>query len=370
MSFAKIWRALRDRVRLSYNMLRWRFKPDGDVKDFAFARLRHLVIAKMDGKLGDSQVITPFINILRRECQQLAVTVICTPNVAPIYHDILGLQTVEVPNKAQPHQVQEALNRAQALFAIPVDALLTTEPNFRSRDLCLNFLLKPAYLIGIEDRSGTVNINLKASSFGKHITEYFADLLTAGGIPESSQDPDYVPLYTQKEADLAAGVIVKPCLGIAPYGASSHRRLSDAVLQDLLQFVAEKTFFNAALLFKPSAHLMQSAAELLGDRLLALPGMTTVLEYAALIGKCSVILTVDSAAVHLANGSRVPAFCLYGGLDPDGIKRWGPAPFASECTAYSKQGCAIDELSFADFQPVFFDFLHRQFHNELTKFRE
>ena len=369
MSLGKRWRALRDRVRLSYNLHRWGFKPDGDVKDFAFARLRHLVIAKMDGKLGDSQVITPFICNLRRACPQLAVTVICTPNVAPIYHDILSLQTVVVPNKAKPQQVKEALHSAQALFASPCDALLTTEPNFRSRDLCLNYLLKPAYLIGIEERSGTVNLNLKAMSLGKHITQYFADLLAAGGIPESEQDPTYVPLYSKKEADLAARVIVKPCLGIAPYGASSHRRLSDAVLQNLFQFVAEKTFFNAALLFKPSAQLKQCAADLLGDRLLALPANTTVLEYAALIGQCSAILSVDSAAVHLASGSRVPAFCLYGGLDPDGIKRWGPAPFASESTAYSKQGCAIDELIFADFQPTFFDFLHRQFHNELTKLK-
>ena len=118
-----------------------------------------------------------------------------------------------------------------------------------------------------------------------------------------------------------------------------------------------------------SGQLKQHAEDLLGERLLALPEKTTVLEYAALIGQCSVILSVDSAAVHLANGSRVPAFCLYGGLDPDGIKRWGPAPFASECTAFSKQGSAIDELSFADFKPAFFDFLQRQFHNELTNLK-
>ena len=369
MGLGKIWHSLRDRVLLVYNLRRWRFKPDGVVKDFAFAHLRHLVIAKMDGKLGDSQVITPFIRNLRRACPQLAVTVICTPNIAPIYQDILGLQTVEVPKKAQPHQVEEALKGAQTLFAVPCDALLTTEPNFRSRDLYLNYLLKPAYLIGIEERSGTVNLNLKARSLGKHITQYFADLLAAGGIPESVQDPSYIPLYTSKEQSKAVGVICKPCLGIAPFGASSHRRLSDAALQELMEFIAERTTFNAALLFKPSGQLKQHAEDLLGERLLALPEKTTVLEYAALIGQCSVILSVDSAAVHLANGSRVPAFCLYGGLDPDGIKRWGPAPFASECTAFSKQGSAIDELSFADFKPAFFDFLQRQFHNELTNLK-
>lgn len=361
MSLLKKFRQWRDKLRFQRNFKRFYFMPSGRLEDFKFAKLKHLVIAKMDGKLGDSQVITALIHNLKVQMPKLQITVICTDNVAAIYRDVLGLQTIVICKKAQPEAVKQAIGGSGLLTKLPCDALLTTEPNFRPRDLCLNFLLQPQYLIGIEERSCSVNINLKSRSLGRHISEYFEDLLTLGGL--KVLDRTYLPIFNQEQQAWAEGLFDKQCLGIAPYGASSHRHLSDACILELLRFIVDVTNLKPALLFNPSAELLKSCREICGERLLEKPKDTSAQEFAALIAACGAIVSVDSAPVHLANGSRTPAFCIYSGHDPEGIKRWGPAPFAKECSIFYKQGTAIEHLNFADFKSALFDFLASKFEN-------
>ncbi len=361
MSLSRKLRELRDKLRFAVNQLRYGYRPDGKAVDFTFAALQHLVIAKMDGKLGDTQVITPFVHMLRTQCPQLQLTVIATPNVAPLYADVLGLHTVVVPLKADPAVVKQAVAADELLQTLPCDALLTTEPNFRARDLCLNKLLQPHYIIGIEERSQAVNLNLKQRNLGRHITQYFADLLTLGGIKE--QTAAYLPLFTAEDKKWAQTQLPVGCFGIAPYGASRHRCLSAAFICQLTAFLAAHTTFKIALLFELKDELKAELEAVAPGRLVYKPLRTTASQYAALIACCHGMLSVDSAAVHLSNAARIPAFCLYSGLDPDGIKRWGPAPFAGECVSFLKSGQRIDELVFADIAPALFDFLQIRFNN-------
>lgn len=359
----KVISRLRDNLRFFLNSRRYAFKPQGLPQEFAFAKLKHLLIAKMDGKLGDSQVITAFIANLRVQLPELQISVICTENVAPAFRDALSLHTVVIPKKAKPHEVERVVLADELFKAQPCDAVLTTEPNFRARDFCLNYLLKPQYLIGIEERSGTVNINLKEQSFGRHISQYFEDLLLRGGLEVKVKD--YLPIFTAADKEKAECVLPRPCFGIAPYGASVHRRLSDETVVEIVSWLTASTNFRPALLFKPSAELLQKCEEAAGERLLQIPGNTSICEFAAMVAACTAVLSVDSAPVHLANGARVPALCLYSGHDLEGIKRWGPAPFAAECQIYYKQGAAIEELCFEDFKPALFDFLQTSFKNGL-----
>lgn len=368
MSVLKKFRQWRNELRFQRSFKRFYFMPSGRIEDFKFADLRHLVIAKMDGKLGDSQVITAFIHNLREQLPKLQITVICTDNIESIYRESLELKAIKIGKKAQPEEVKRAVGSCELFTSLPCDALLTTEPNFRPRDLCLNFLLQPKYLIGIEERSGSVNINLKSRSFGRHISEYFEDLLLLGGLKVI--DRAYLPIFTKEQKEWAQGLFDKECIGIAPYGASVHRHLSDACILDLLRFITTETSLKSALLFNPSAELLKSCQDIAGNRLCEKPKETTPQEFAALIAACGAIVSVDSAPVHLANGSRTPALCIYSGHDPEGIKRWGPAPFAEECSIYFKQGTAIEHLNFADFKPVLFDFLTTKFENSLMKKRK
>ena len=361
MSLGKKIRTLRDGVRFSLNQWRYGYKPVSCAEDFAWVNLRHLVIAKMDGKLGDTQVITPFIATLQEHCPQLQFSVVAATNVASLYADILGLHTITVPVKADPAAVQKAISSDTLLSRLPCDALLTTEPNFRARDLCLNKLLHPRYIIGIEERSGAVNLNLKTHSLGKHITQYFADLLVLGGI--NTKFECYTPLFTAQEQEWAVKIINAPAIGIAPYGASRHRRLSDDLLVQLVDFLTTHTAFKLALLFDVASSLQARLQAFDSECFIYKPQATSASQYAALIATCTGIISVDSAAVHLSNAARVPAFCLYAGLDPDGIKRWGPAPFATECVSMALPGKRIDELSFSDIKAELFAFLQSRFDN-------
>ena len=121
----------------------------------------------------------------------------------------------------------------------PCDLLVTTEPNFRARDFILESLLKPTYTAGFEGRADCVNINLLKRNLGKHISEYFKDLLILGGI--KTPDMHYLPLTTKESSEKLAFLFNgKTVYGIAPYGASKHRKLSDKTIIDICDFTVER----------------------------------------------------------------------------------------------------------------------------------
>ncbi len=355
MGLLKKYHQIRNEFNLRRYCRRYALTRLGPADSFAWASLQHLVISKMDGKLGDCQVITALVCNLKQQFPKLIITVICTQNVESIFKDLLQVNTVLIPQKADAAAVQQAVAASAQLQEHPCDALLSTEPNFRQRDFCLHFLLQPVFLIGIEEKSGMVNINLLQRNLGRHISQWLEDLLLLGGAQVRQRE--YLPLFAAGQKEQAQQLLGADCIGIAPYGASRHRRLSDSCIVELLELIITHSSFNPVLLFDPAPDLLAACRKVAGERLRLKPQGTSVTHFAALIAACSLLVSVDSAPVHLANGSRTPVFGIYSGHDPEGIVRWGPAPFAGESRVFSREGCKIDQLTCADFKPALLTFL-------------
>lgn len=177
MGLLKKYHQIRNHFNLRRYLKLYPLTCSGSADSFNFAALHHLVSSKMDGKLGDCQVITAFICNLKQQFPKLRITVICPQNVAAIFSEVLQVQVVQIPPRAEPAAVKQAISSGDLLHD-PCDALLTTEPNFRGRDFCLHSLLQPKFLIGIETGSGTVNLNLRQRNMGRHISLWFEDLLS------------------------------------------------------------------------------------------------------------------------------------------------------------------------------------------------
>lgn len=354
MGLLKKYHQIRNHFNLRRYLKLYPLTCSGSADSFNFASLRHLVISKMDGKLGDCQVITAFICNLKQQFPKLRITVICPQNVAAIFTELLQVQVVQIPPRAEPAAVKQAV-AAGDLLHYPCDALLSTEPNFRGRDFCLHSLLQPKFLIGIETMSGTVNLNLLQRNLGRHISLWFEDLLTLGGA--EIRQHEYLPLFSARLQQQAQELLGPGCIGIAPWGASRHRRLGDQCIVELIELIRDNSSFNPVLLFDPQPDLLAACRKKAGERLRLKPEGTSVMQFAALIASCELLVSVDSAPVHLANGSRTPVFGIYSGHDPEGIIRWGPAPFAVESRVFYKEGRKIDRLSLADFKAELLDFV-------------
>ena len=342
-------RLLKDKLRFAKNKFLYDFKASANLSSFNFESIKHIVISKMDGKLGDSQVITPFFTQIKQYYPSIKFSVLCSENIAPIYIQCLKIDSVVVlPKKPQTEDIKNAVEKISHLG--PCDLLVTTEPNFRARDFILESLLKPTFTAGFESRADCVNINLLKRNFGKHISEYFKDLLILGGL--KNPDMHYLPLITKESTDkLSLLFNDKTVYGIAPYGASKHRKLNDKTVTDICDFFLnfDRNAYLCLLVAPQDRSILESLKDKYHERLIILPKELNATDLAYAISRLQFLLSVDTANVHLACASDTPLFALYSGIDPDGIVRWGPAPWCKKATAFHKNGVLIEDLDFDDF---------------------
>lgn len=359
------WRAFRDRVRYAVNQRRYDYIAKAGERDLDLRKARHLLICKMDGKLGDTEVISPLIRTLKTLKCPPTLSVICPPEIAPLYAQVLGVEhTFAVKRKPGKKDLDVLFSKFAALS--PVDVMLSTEPNFRFRDFYVLHHFKPVFLAGIDDRVKALNLNLKAHCFGQHITAYFETFLKLGGL--SVSDPTYVPLITEERVAALRPCVPEGTIALAPYGASIHRHLSTSVVVSMVRQVTE-------LLHAPVAIMVRSEYASLIDevkaacpeaRLVVLPQKLSVIDVAAVIHLCSAMLSVDTANVHLACGSNLPLFAIYSGHDPEGIIRWGPAPYKQDAVIFHEGSKRIEDITPEALSDPLREFLEKLRKHELA----
>lgn len=186
----KVWTKLRDSLRFRWAKSKFDFVPSGVLDKFSFDSCHHIVVLKLDGKLGDTQVMTHFYAALRAHVPHITLSVVCTPNLAPIYQDILGFDQVLVSSrKPKAKEIKELCAKIKAMTPVSVvgsiagkiDLVVTTEPNFRPRDFIFNYELAPRYVAGCETKVDSVNLLIyDPSKRTKAVAECFVDLMDLG----------------------------------------------------------------------------------------------------------------------------------------------------------------------------------------------
>ena len=338
---------MRDSIRLFFNRRRYDFVNSRRPEELSFERIRHVVVSKMDGKLGDSQVMTPFFTELRRCFPHIKLSVLCSANVEPIYHDCLKLDQVlrvsKRPSKDELDAAVQQLNNAG-----PCDLLVTLEGYFRFRDFYLVNQLRPQFVAGIADNICCININLAKRNQNCHITQYFTDLLQLGGIIKPSIR--YMPLISDDSLTKARHYCRSPQIAFAPWGASVHKHISDEVIKDLVKLISASIPANIALLVPSEGNYLHTVIKdiLPASKVIAVPEHMNCLELASIIHLSDALISVDTGNLHLACASQKPLFAIYNGNN-DGLNvRWAPLSVNSLTVKYSKSGFMIDQLKTED----------------------
>lgn len=338
------WKSLRDKVRYALNQRRFDYAATATAADFDLSKAKHLLICKMDGKLGDTEVISPLIRTLQTLKCPPVLSVICPPEIAPLYAEVLGVEhTFAVKRKPGKAELDALFSGFSALP--PVDVMLSTEPNFRWRDFYVLQHFHPVFLAGFDERVKALNLNLKAHCFGQHITAYFETFLKLGGLEIS--DPSYVRLTTEECLSAMRPYVPEGTIAIAPYGASVHRHLSTPVILGMVRQVTELLHAPVALMVRSEyAALIDEVKAACPDaQIVALPAKLSVMEVAAIIDLSAAMLSVDTANVHLACGSDIPLFAIYSGHDPEGIVRWGPSPYKQDVVIFHEGTKRIEDIT-------------------------
>lgn len=346
--------SVRDKLRLAYYKKHYDFATSKDLSAFNFSTVKTVVISKIDGKLGDTEVITPFIASLQRSYPNLEIVVLTSQGLKPLYEECLKLKHVKVlSSRPSKEELDTCLKDLK-----DCDLLVTLEAKFRFHDFYLVNKLKPRFVAGINHEVDCININLADRNPNSHITAYFKDLLQLGGC--SKINTAYVPFTTPEALSKVSAFCKDDQVAFAPWGASKHRHLKDHVIKELLRFIEKNTSASIALLVPPEGEYLKSLVQKVvpPQRIVQLPQKLSVFELTVIIAKSQALISVDTAPIHLAGAFDLPVFGIYGGNRPYPWVLWGPNP-NQEAMVFYKENKLIDELSLADFKADLNIFLNK-----------
>lgn len=371
MGTKQLFFKLRDKTRFMWARSKFGYIPNGDVAKFDFNELEHVVILKLDGKLGDTQVMTHFYSQLRSLTnaagRKLFLSAVCPKNLKHIYKDILGFDCV-IESSRKPKEKEIELICAQIIqaavdagYSDKIDLVLSTEPNYRPRDFIFNHCLKPKYVAGCDKRlsdnlvaraasqaalSGGIDeqVAQKATeisfllydvdAYDKRVSQAFCEFMQLGKLKPSLVS--YKPLFTEEELEHAQNYLACDkdtiLVGVNPSAASQSKLFTPEVTAAILSHIISSSDKTRALLLchrgmsdyidKVIASLGEYK-DLIGTRIVLMPKESTACDLAALIHCSDAQIGVDTATVHLACSAKIRQLCFYNN-DNTESRRWAP----------------------------------------------
>ena len=371
MGTKQLFFKLRDKTRFMWARSKFGYIPNGDVAKFDFNELEHVVILKLDGKLGDTQVMTHFYSQLRSLTnaagRKLFLSAVCPKNLKHIYKDILGFDCV-IESSRKPKEKEIELICAQIIqaavdagYSDKIDLVLSTEPNYRPRDFIFNHCLKPKYVAGCDKRLSD-NLVARAASqaalsggieeqvarkateisfllydvdaYDKRVSQAFCEFMQLGKLEPSLVS--YKPLFTEEELEHAQNYLACDkdtiLVGVNPSAASQSKLFTPEVTAAILSHIISSSDKTRALLLchrgmsdyidKVIASLGEYK-DLIGTRIVLMPKESTACDLAALIHCSDAQIGVDTATVHLACSAKIRQLCFYNN-DNTESRRWAP----------------------------------------------
>lgn len=371
MGTKQLFFKLRDKTRFMWARSKFGYVPNGDVAKFDFNELEHVVILKLDGKLGDTQVMTHFYSQLRSLTndagRKLFLSAVCPKNLKHIYKDILGFDCV-IESSRKPKEKEIELICAQIIqaavdagYSDKIDLVLSTEPNYRPRDFIFNHCLKPKYVAGCDKRLSD-NLVARAASqaalsggieeqvarkateisfllydvdaYDKRVSQAFCEFMQLGKLEPSLVS--YKHLFTEEELEHAQNYLACDkdtiLVGVNPSAASQSKLFTPEVTAAILSHIISSSDKTRALLLchrgmsdyidKVIASLGEYK-DLIGTRIVLMPKESTACDLAALIHCSDVQIGVDTATVHLACSAKIRQLCFYNN-DNTESRRWAP----------------------------------------------
>ena len=258
----------------------------------------------------------PAVKRFRRENPSATVTMLAKPAVAPLWRLHDSLDEVLVLDKG-----------TGATFAMA--------RQFRQRKFSRAYILPNSFrsalipfLAGIKIRRGTafhgrglmVNDRVSFASDETadrklHQAYEYMKLLcgtTDGDLADTGFHPPAPALLTElalQEAEIPVCLIPGAARGDSkrwPYFAEAARTI--LAQQPACRFLVTGS--------ASEVELCRRVAEAIGDRAICVAGRTGLVEFAALLGHCRLVLCNDSGGMHLASAAGVPVVAVYGLTDP------------------------------------------------------
>ncbi len=289
-------------------------------------KLKRILITRTD-RFGEFLLIIPLIRALARAYPQARITLLVSAQVAPLARCIEGVAEIIIWDNAICG-FKELWGFSRSLRVKHFDACVVCNP--------VKELHLLAFLSGIPVRVGyarkwgfllTHRVKDKKYLGRKHEIAYNLDLLVALGLRSSERELDLIiPEQDRGRADNLLGEFTG-AVAVHAFTSDTLKQWPFEYFQGLVRQLAVRMQVPVVLVGgqeeRPQAKLIYDGS-FPGVR--DLIGKTTLVELAAVLKKCRVLVTGDSGPMHLAACVGTPVVAIFrNDLPGKTAVRWGPA---------------------------------------------
>ncbi len=306
--------------------------------------------------VGDTILTYPTVEALKRRFPDSEISILVPSHLADLWKTFPYIENI-IPfeNRKGIASFFEDFRISRLLRKERFDLGLILPRSFHSAFQL--FLAKIPIRIGYQDEGRSLllthRVRRKKEFLRVHRVYYYQELLKPFGAKHPLSSPR---LHLREEDRRWAEEILKgrglpngkPMIGLNPgaaYGLAKcwfpdrfgelGRRLSQTWKAKILVFgrVEERKIANRILSY-------------LGGEGIDLTGQTNLLQLAALLEKCSLLVTNDTGTMHIASATGTPVIALFGPTDPKATGPWGERHVVIKkevsCSPCFKRVCPTD----------------------------
>ncbi|MBF0493778.1 MAG: glycosyltransferase family 9 protein [Candidatus Omnitrophica bacterium] len=272
--------------------------------------------------LGDIILSTPVLEALSRKYPSAGIDVICGQAGAEMLKKHHAVREITVSTRKKVLQrIEQLAELRQKAYDIVVDLKNPLLPAFTGRRR-FRYLLNLACSYFRRTKVGKV-LNGRVVGGEHKVNEHLSKLALCG---IDASDPEFFCLVDENDEILAENILQnvkgRKMIILNP-GAKSHlKRWSAAKFAELAKKLKEK--INAAIIVVGAAEDRLIVDEILSfakTDLVDMCGKTSVGELMALMSKADLVVTNDSAPLHMASVVNAPTVAVFGPTDE---RKYGP----------------------------------------------
>ena len=299
--------------------------------------------------IGDVILTLPLIQTLKQSYPQSSIDVIVVPRTAEIFTNHPAISKIITYDKRGSDKGVKGLLRLRTKF-IPQKYDLVIVPHRSLRSALLTWLLKPAMSIGFDRSAGhwlfKKNVHYNPSS---HEIERNLSLLNPLKLPTVAvMLPRLYP--SDQDVKIIDSILIeyklnqyKNVLAVAPGTIWNTKRWPVDRFASVCKQIASEN--NAILLIggKEDVALCTNVIEIAQVKnIFNIAGKLSLLQSAELIRRCKVLISNDSAPMHIAVAMETPVIAIYGATIPGfGFAPRGPRDVVVETNGLKCRPCSI-----------------------------
>jgi heptosyltransferase-2 len=303
--------------------------------------------------IGDIVLMVPMIHVLRRSFPQARISVVAIPASASVLRNNPAIdEIIEYDKKGRDRGVAAALRLARILKARRFDTAIVPHRSLRSAAIVR--LAGIPVRVGFSTSSGKWLLT-ETVEYRKDLHEITRDLHLLKPLSVTAPDRELPELFPSEDDRLIVERLIASCerggggfdrrrmVAVAPGSVWKTKRWPREKYEDLCRLLLQE---GASIVLIGGDDDMPLCREIASDlrdgRVLDASGSLSLLQSAEMIRRCSVLVSNDSAPLHLAVSVRTPVIAIFGATVP----AFGFAPIGAHDTVVEIQGlkcrpCAI-----------------------------